>query len=1104
MTKFTDEQRAAIESRGNTIVSASAGSGKTSVMIEKLVDSVVDGVDLDNVLAVTFTKKAAAQIKEKLRGALIARVENSDKEVRDRLKIQLSRIPSANISTIHALCARLIRTYFYVLDIDGGFDIISADDAQAKELKARALDNLFERYYDEDNADFKLLLNCLRKKRSDESIKKLLNAAHSAVRSAAHYGDICERTENYYNEAGFEAVCAELKEIYNVKYSELSSAVCDFAANFVSEGNSETYGKIFGEMLRALEECANSDIFAPQPPLTVTKKPRDKDGDKAAGERFRDFRDDIAKKYKAVRGDLSDRQTELERFIKSGELASAFFRVLMQFDEEYAAVKRDENKLDYNDLEHLALRLLSDEGVKNELGGKFSHVYVDEYQDVNPVQEEIISALGGQVFLVGDVKQAIYGFRGSKSLFFAEKYAAFLGGGGTALRLSSNFRSADGILEFVNTLFSRIMRRDTCGFDYAENSTMRAGGLYPSGDGGAVIHIFGRDGKDEAELGVYSVRNDVRGTKFTREGLAVLSVIEKELESERFDLKSGKYVPVQPGDICILTRKNKGGSVEGIVRALEAAGYPVAGAQDDNICCLPEVRQMLDVLSLIDNSEQDLPLVTALLSPLGGLTENELGLIRIAFKKEKDYSFRMCCDGYRKILRGEIADKLNKFYKKLDSLRTLSQILTAGELIDKILFDSGLEAAYGAGGGDKLRNILRLAAEGPDLTLDAFLRKIKAGGYNIAAAAAAPSDSIKVMTMHAAKGLEFPIVILADICRTFVGGEYGDMPFDETFGFAPKYYDRENMLTAGTVMRRLVKARADREELKNEFNLFYVACTRAMCRLHIMAEKVKEYSPVNASSARCFADAFDMTRFHIEETSGAPVPEAYRGVQSIIFTPQPELVNGLSVQFMQPYAYSESVNLPVKTSASAILKMYDKEPPYAVHELFGGEGETGKGRGTAYHRFLELCDFGVKSADGIREEIRKFAESGKITEEQLGYLVPEEIEEILNMPVFADLGGAQLFREQEFLCRLPANEIIETSASDGILVQGAIDLLARGKFGWRIIDYKYSGKSDGQLIETYSRQLGLYKKATALITGDSEDSVSATIVNIFLRRQIDL
>ena len=204
---------------------------------------------------------------------------------------------------------------------------------------------------------------------------------------------------------------------------------------------------------------SHAGLFDPAPPLTRTRKPADKE-DREEGERFKVFKESLLKRYNALRGDLSDEETERQAFFESGKTAAAFCKALKEFDAAYTAVKRDENKLDYNDLEHLTLSLLENEQVRGEINKRFTLVFVDEYQDVNPVQEELLSKTGAEnIFLVGDVKQAIYGFRGSCSLFFAEKYNRFEGGGGSALRLSHNFRSSDGVLDFVNELFSQVMTR---------------------------------------------------------------------------------------------------------------------------------------------------------------------------------------------------------------------------------------------------------------------------------------------------------------------------------------------------------------------------------------------------------------------------------------------------------------------------------------------------------------------------------------------------------------------------------------------------------------------------------------------------------------------
>ncbi len=1109
MNSLTKEQSAAVESCGKVIVSASAGSGKTFVMIEKLVKAIAGGADLDEILAVTFTKKAAAQMKEKLRSALIARMDGADEETKTKLKIQLSKISSADISTIHSLCARLIRTYFYVLDADAGFDIISADDATAKDLKSRAMDALFDRLYEEDSKDFKLLLSCFVKKRSDNSLRKLVLEAYNAVRSCAHYEIVLENAENLYTEKGFNLVCGEYGKILSNKFKRLIYAVQSFKNGFVISKNADVYNIIFDEMLSALETCANGGLFVEKPPIVSTKKPVSRAGDsmadRIASDNFKAFKDEISKKYKSLCSDLENAENERKYFFESGKIAVAFSRLLLQFDTEYTAVKRDENKLDYNDLEHLTLKLLADERVRGEINSTYKYVFVDEYQDVNPVQEEIISGLGREVFLVGDVKQAIYGFRGSRSQFFADKFKDFSRGAGSALKLSNNFRSSDGVLYFVNAVFSDIMRLDTCGIDYANDGVMLAGGGYPENYGDAHIHIYGKDDKEERELKIYSVADDSRQTKHTREGLAVLAIVESELKKSRYDLKEKKFVPVQAGDICILTRKNKGASTEGIVRALRDEGYSVAGEQQPNICALPEVKQFLDVLSLIDNAEQDIPLVSALLSPLGGLCEDELANIRITLKDKKNLSFRACCREYCAKMRTEIARKIGEFYQRLEKLRALSEIADTGEIANELLENYGLETAYGAGGGAKLKNVLKLIGEGANLTLSAFLEKIKTGGYEVSAPASSASDSIKIMTMHAAKGLEFPVVIIADICKTFKGADYSEAPFDELYGFAPKYFDIENRLTHKTVLRRLAAVRSDAEELKNEMNLFYVACTRAMCSLHILAEEIKPFSAYDVSDARCYADLFDIGKFFPEALAPNGEIVADTGENTLVYRPDSKLVEKIEKRFSKPYAYETSIDLPVKSSASAILKMRDFEPYYETNQLFGGEGETGTERGTAYHRFLELCDFSLKSVEEIKSEIENFLVSGRITDGQRALLNAEGLAEILQMPVFENLSGARLFREQEFLCRLRANEILPgVSANDWVLVQGAIDLLAECSDCVKIIDYKYSHKSDEQLIKTYKAQLDLYKKAVAVITGNSFDKISCTIVNIFARRQIDL
>lgn len=1096
--KLTSEQLAAVNSKGKVIVSASAGSGKTFVMIEKLTRAVENGADLDEVLAVTFTKKAAAQMKEKLRDSLIKRLENADGQAKLRLKTQISKISSADISTIHSFCARLLRTHFYALGIDGGFDIISGDDPSAADLKERALENVFEDGYARADMDFLHLVKRYFEKRSDRALKRLILASYDKVRNVAHYPQLLQNCKKLYTDEGFLEVCGELNGFLSAEYSLIEEELNGFESEFPKDAD-RAYFKLFGEMHEALAAAREAGIFGPVPPLTRSKKPRD---DGPAAEAYDAFRKKAAERYNKARAFAADEECEREAFFKSGETAAAFCKLLLAFDAEYSRIKSEENKLDYNDLEHLTLKLLEDENVKKEVNSKYRYVFVDEYQDVNPVQEEIISAMGEEVFLVGDVKQAIYGFRGSKPLFFAEKYSRMKADGG-ALRLSGNFRSAPEVLDFVNRLFSDVMTEQTYGFDYSVSSAMTAAGDYPAGSGSADILVFGKEEKQKKSLKVYSVAEDSRPAPYSREGLAVLRLVEEELSKKRYDPQSHTYLDVQPEDICILVRKNLG-QAEDIARVLRDAGYAVAGVQEDNLCDLPEVKQILDILSLIDNAEQDIPLVTALLSPLGGLTENEAAAVRIAFKREGKITYRRCCELYLEKYGDNLAQKLNTFRQKLNRLRELSQILTAEELIDTLLSACGLEAAYSAGTGEKLKNVLQFAAGGQKLTLAAFLSQIKTSGYKVKASAEAPRDGIKIMTMHAAKGLEFPVVILADICRQFKGVDDNTLPFDEKYGFAPSCYDDQNMLVRPTLLKRLVKMRAEREELKNELNLFYVACTRAMCRLHVLVSAPPAYTKRGALKAKCYAQTFDVNKFApavFEPKDGLGTAEAVDGA----FADGNNGDFGVAEKFMRAYPHAASVELPVKSSASAIIKsMREDEPYFAENRLFEADAETGAERGIAYHRFLELCDFSLKSQSGVGAELQNFTRSGKMTADQAELVSAERLCQILNMPVFEGLGGAQTFREREFLCRLRACDVMDTEADDYVLVQGAIDLMAVIDRKVRIIDYKYSKKTDGELIKTYSAQLRLYKKAVSQILKIPENDISTAIVNIYACRQIIL
>ncbi len=1141
MAEPTPQQAAAINKEGRVIVSASAGSGKTFVMIERLVSYVEKGGDLDGVLAVTFTKKAAAQMKEKLRSALIKRTAGASDALRAHIKEQLSKIPLANISTIHSFCGYLLRVYFYLLDIDGSFEIISEDGGAEAQMRSRALEALFDRLYEEEDADFLYLVACYGKKRSDGALKGLVTAAYDAVRNVPDFRAFLEDTARA-DEDTFNAICGGICADARAKCEEFMAEVHAFAA--ANELNAACK-KIAGEMEDILSAAARSDdIFTPLPKFVTSRKPPKSDDDPVCKQFFA-LRDYIKGRYEKLYEGIGAREEELAAYLSTARTARAFSNLVLAFDDEYSALKREEGKLDYGDLEHLTLKLLDIDGMRDEIRSRFKQVFVDEYQDVNPVQERIISLVGGKnLFLVGDVKQAIYGFRGSRSEYFTKKTEEFAACGG-ALYLSHNFRSAPKVIEAVNASFSQLMRADTCGIDYAGTSQMIAGGAYPPSGGGAYVHIFGRDEKSKkAAEGVYSVERDVlQRSELTREGLAVLDVVRRELSSTFFDIEQGCVRAVEPRDICILTRKRDNSSPVEIARALSQAGIPVSGGQGGNACDFPEVKQMLDILSYIDNGEQDIPMASAMLSPVGGFSEDELSEIKICYREDKTLTFRACCEKFAEEFKenlgaaGGIARKLQEFYKNVDEYRKLAQLSGAGTLIDEILSRGGLEAKYCRDGAKKLKNVRRLAeaayTPSGELNLSEFLNKIKSGGYKLAVAEGGGEGSVTMMTMHSSKGLEFPVVIIADVSCSFRGQGGRALPFDEKYGFAHNMFDLTTRVTAPTVLDKLIKLKTAREEVRGEMNLLYVACTRAKYRLHIMSSAGQCFNSFRVAGAGNYAQMLDFNCFRSEDEAELDF-SFEQPSPALISRPDGAAEKALLSRFMQPYKYQSCVDLAVKSSATALLKAAE-EPYYAENVLFPDDDESFQGdmaaaapalaqkhvkrdkkqgggyagsssaeRGTAYHRFLQLCDFSVKGEEDIAEELKKFVSAGQMSEEAAALLSVRSLSKILTMSCFAFTEGANVFREREFLCALPADEFLPTDAKDSVLVQGAIDLLCEREGRYTIIDYKYSSRPADEIVKKYTRQLDLYRLAVQKILGVPKEEVGAYIVNIRSLEQIKL
>ena len=1111
--KPTAEQQAAIDAEGEILVSASAGSGKTFVMIEKIIALVLSGrAETSSVLAVTFTNLAAAEMKERLKKALSACIRAEEDPSRRRmLKDQLFSVNTADICTLHSFCANVIRRHFYRIDADAGFRV--AEDAEADKIKARAVESLFEEKLEEGDADFALLSRAFAGSRGFARLASILTDAYEKVSSRADYIAFLEGIPALYTQEGFARLAEEAFSSAKRRAEKLFAEAVRAAEEtvpFVKEGLMSPKHTEFcvarAAFARAVLDAP--DLFSAarsvkesslgSKPLNTKLKNAGREDALALDKRMSAFKE----LTDGIREDLAGLEEEAplrEGFFSSGKLAAALAHLLIDFDAEYEKRKRRAGVLDFSDLEHKCLALLRIPEVREEVRGKYTHVFVDEYQDVNPAQEEILSLVAGKnVFMVGDAKQSIYGFRGCSAAFFTQKYDA-LKARGCALELNGNFRSADAVLEAVNRIFSAVMTKETCSIDYAATSVMRGGGAYPEGAGGVRFDFLPEKEKKEREVpDVYSVAAhlDGEGEEESREGTRIAEIIAEALSQKRYDPARGEYVKIDFKDIAVLTR-GKTAKAERIIGELVKRGVPVASSAEYNICDYPEVKTMIGILEYIDNAAQDIPLAASLKSAMGGVTDAELAQIRLSAKDGVPFS--AACSEYARTGTDALADKLRAFFARAEKYRLLACVRNAAEIMAAILSETDMQISLLSlpCGAERLSRVMRLIAEAGTLTVPAFLDRLKSCSYRVGYAESGGENAVKVMTMHASKGLEFPVVILAGMNDRFSGEDMkGDFLFDGEWGFACNAYDFEAFRLHDTLLRRVVRTRLTAKRAEDEMRLLYVAATRAQYSLHFVFTEKKPFDIFRVSEAVCFADFIDFAACaeYCAEGERAELP-SFAARTLALGTPDEEAKRAVLQRYRAPYPHEDSLALPVKTSASEILQERGTfaEPYYREEPLVEREGlpAADAATGTAYHAFLERADF---SAPKEEEAARVLAQIAQEDEGMAALLHEKKMASILSLPVFAALEGFTLWREREFLMRVPASEIYDTACTDGVLVQGVIDLMAVKGDRCVLVDYKYSSHPAAQLTKDYLPQLKVYAAAAKRAAGVAR--VEAYLVNI--------
>jgi len=912
--RWTREQLAAIRARRvDLLVAAAAGAGKTAVLVERIIQRLTDPdepISLENMVVVTFTEAAAAEMRQRIGAALEEAVAREPEN--ETLRRQLMLLNHAHISTIHSFCLWVLRTYFYRLDLDPGFRVM--DPAEADLLKLEVMDRVLEECFaaEPGGGPITALADSLGGQ-GDANLVDLVLKVWEFTRSLPWPDDWLEKAAAAYQvrpDTPLDSLpwFPELKEAITLQLQEAACYLRQARGLAASPGGPAAYlVNLESEIMqvdRILEDLDNPgweqlNLRLAAFSFTKLKPVRGDSADGGLKEKTAKLRDQAKNVLKRLREEFCREEkalrAELER---AGELVSALVELVRRFEIAFKDLKRRRGLVDFSDLEHLCLQVLLDAGarpgelrpsvVARELRQRFEEILVDEYQDINSIQDAILNLVARQetpnLFMVGDVKQSIYRFRMANPELFLAKYHRYPEDAGAKCRrilLAANFRSRRGIVEGVNFIFSQVFSRLVGELDYDDAAALVARAGYPENP--AVVtpavefYLLEKQLEEEEEAGPEEGTTGA-GEAVTsppemvsREGtLEELSALEREAllvarrirqlvagtaekpgpECQVWDPERNEYRDITYRDIVILLRATSDRAPV-FLEALKQQGIPAYADLSSGYFSAIEVETILSLLRVIDNPRQDIPLAAVLRSPLVGLTAEELTRIRLAAPGE-DYftAVRKAAtpgDGIYESVKvsKELVDKLQDFLARLERWRTMARRNPLGDVIWQLYRETGyLEFAGGLPGGAQrqanLRALLDRARQFESFIrhgLFRFLRfidRLRQHESDLGAARALGENEnvVRIMSIHKAKGLEFPVVIVADLGKMFnLRDLSADILLHGKLGLGPLYMDMAAGVKYPTLPYLAISHRLRLDALSEEVRVLYVAMTRAREKL---------------------------------------------------------------------------------------------------------------------------------------------------------------------------------------------------------------------------------------------------------------------------------
>lgn len=887
MKQWTPEQEQAIWARNsNLLVAAAAGSGKTAVLVERIIQLIVcDRVSIDRLLIVTFTNAAAGEMRERISAAIMKEIENAAED-QEHLRQQLQLLSQTSISTLHAFCTELVREHFHLLEIDPRFRI--ADSAECELLKLEAVEEILEEAYELSHAHFLGVIERFGGSKYDTPVQNLVLRLFDFMQSKPEPEawlkltiEAFQQTDETLAEGPWvKTLCRDLAVQLEGAGEFFSEALALIDLDSGLDGYRPAVSEDL-QLTRELEKALEHGLGQLHERLQTASHSRlgrvSKETDPVLQEQVKDLRDEGKKLIQTMQATLAAKSlSEYARDLRElYPYMQALADLVLAFAGRYQEKKTEKGVLDFNDLEHYALRVLSEPQVAETYRNKYLYVFVDEYQDSNLVQETILNYIkrADNLFMVGDVKQSIYRFRLADPSLFIEKYQAFkfeAAAQNRRIDLGRNFRSRAAVIDGVNTLFKQIMSSELGEIAYDESAYLNYGCSMEEVED-ARIEVMLIE-KDQGLLELEEEMEEINEIEI--EARFIAGRIKELLGQMIYDPRLQQARPLDYRDMVILMRSTQRRAAA-FMEVFSEEAIPAYADVNNGYFEALEVEMFLNLLRIIDNKRQDIPLLSVMRSPIGRFTVEELIAIRVQSQAATYYE---AVEEYLSGHADELQAKLADFMCRLQQWKDQSRYIPIDELIWKLLLESGYYHYVGAmpGGVQRQANLRILfdrARQFQETSLKGlfhflkFIDKLKTsnGDMGMARVLGENDNVVRIMSIHKSKGLEFPVVFLAGMGKQFnLSDSNANILLHKDLGIGPRYIDPEVRISSETIARLAMKSQIRLENLSEEMRILYVAMTRPVNKLIMTASLKnlprltqkwsKSISPFNLGKARTFMD----------------------------------------------------------------------------------------------------------------------------------------------------------------------------------------------------------------------------------------------------------